>query len=76
MTTIKRFRDKYRIELREDDHNPPHVHVTGGGIDVVVDLGSGDVREERLPKAIRGEVLGWIAANLDSLREEWKKWHP
>jgi hypothetical protein len=31
MSTKYRFRDKYRIQLREKDHLPPHVHLTGGG---------------------------------------------
>ncbi|WP_252191624.1 DUF4160 domain-containing protein [Pseudomonas sp. MG-9] len=38
MTTKYRFRDKYRIQLREKDHPPPHVHPTGGGVDVMLSL--------------------------------------
>jgi len=40
MSTKHRFRDKYRIELRERDHLPPHMHLTGGGVDVVISLES------------------------------------
>jgi hypothetical protein len=39
MTTKQRFRNnKYRLEVRERDHGPAHVHLTGGGFDVIIDL--------------------------------------
>lgn len=41
MTTKQRFRNnKYRLEVRERDHGPAHVHLVGGGFDVIIDLGS------------------------------------
>ena len=36
MTTTKRFRNKYTIQVRQRDHNPPHVHFFGGGYDETV----------------------------------------
>jgi len=38
MTTKHRFRQKYRLEIREDDHLPPHAHLAGAEIDVVISL--------------------------------------
>ena len=38
MTTKQRFRNKYRLEIREDDHPPMHAHLVGGGVDVLIDL--------------------------------------
>jgi hypothetical protein len=39
MTTRQRFRNnQYRLEVRERDHGPAHVHLTGGGFDVIIDL--------------------------------------
>ena len=30
MTTLQRFRNKYRLQLREKDHEPMHIHLVGG----------------------------------------------
>ena len=39
VTTKQRFRNnKYRLEVRERDHLPMHVHLVGGGFDVLIDL--------------------------------------
>lgn len=75
MTTQQRFRrDKYRLQVRERDHNPPHVHLVGGGLDIIIDLAT--LRSEGCwPKDLRVEVLAWVAAHRDELWEEWHKWH-
>ena len=31
MTTKHRFRNKYRLEIRERDHNPAHAHLFRAG---------------------------------------------
>jgi hypothetical protein len=38
MTTKQRFRNKYRLQLREKDHEPMHVHLVGGNINAKIDL--------------------------------------
>ena len=38
MTSKKRFRNKYRLQLREKDHEPMHVHLVGGEVNVRIDL--------------------------------------
>lgn len=38
MTTKQRFRNKYRLEVREDDHLPMHAHLVGSNVDVLIDL--------------------------------------
>jgi hypothetical protein len=75
MVTKLRIRNKYRIELRERDHGPPHVHLTGGGFDVMIQL---DTLESlgRWPRGTRREALAWIEENRTKLLEDWKKWHP
>ncbi|MGF6669745.1 hypothetical protein ABIA53_003415 [Pseudomonas monsensis] len=47
MTTQYRFRDKYRIQLREKDHPPPHVHLIGGGVEVMLSLETVEVTTGR-----------------------------
>ncbi len=75
MSTKYRFREKYRIELRERDHLPPHVHLTGGGVDVVISLESVTVTQGRAPAKVVQEALTWVAANQTDLLKEWMKWH-
>ena len=33
MTTKRRFHEKYALQVRERDNNPPHVHLVDGGIE-------------------------------------------
>jgi Domain of unknown function (DUF4160) len=76
MTTKQRFRNgTFRLELRERDHGPPHVHLVGGEFDVLVELGSLKCTG-RWPRGLRAEVLEWITQHHDELMEEWQRWHP
>ena len=76
MTTKQRFRNnKYRLEVREDDHPPMHVHLAGGGIDVVISLQTLEVTQGHAPKGLMVEVLAWVGEHQQELIEEWKKWH-
>lgn len=75
MTTRHRFRNgKYRLEIREKDHLPMHVHVTGGAFDVRIDLET-LATMGRWPAGLKAEVLEWIALHRQELIEEWKRWH-
>lgn len=74
MTTKQRFRGKYRLEVREHDHNPMHVHLEGGEIRVTISLETLDVTEGTAPKSLLKEVLDWVTAHHDELVEEWNKW--
>lgn len=76
MSTKHRFRDKYRIQLRERDHLPPHVHLTGGGVDVMISLETVEVMAGHAPALILKEALEWIRAHREQLLEEWKLWYP
>lgn len=75
MTTKQRIRNKYRIELRERDHLPAHVHLAGAGVDVMIFLDSLE-SVGAWPADVKNEVLAWIEANREDLLKEWKKWHP
>lgn len=76
MSTKHRFRDKYRIQLREKDHLPPHVHLTGGGLDVLICLQWVEPMRGHAPAAVLREALEWVRAHQTELLEEWKRWHP
>lgn len=74
MTTKHRFRNKYRLEIRERDHNPAHVHLFGGGIDMVIDLVTLETTGD-CPGDLREEVMEFVKENREELLKEWHKWH-
>lgn len=76
MSTKYRFRDKYRIQLREKDHLPPHVHLTGGGLDVLICLELVEPMRGTAPAVVLRDALEWIRIHRNELMEEWKRWHP
>ena len=74
MATKQRFRNKYRLEIREDDVLPMHVHLVGGNFDVLINLQT-LACEGTFPRGLRGEVMAWVAAHRDELIKEWNRWH-
>ena len=74
MTTKQRFRNKYRLQLREKDHEPMHVHLVGGDVNVKFDLVTLELIAGHLPADLKNEVTAWLRANQTSLMEEWKTW--
>lgn len=76
MSTKYRFRDTYRIQLRERDHPPPHVHLTGSGVDVVLSLETVEVMMGRAPPLIIKESLDWVRAHQAQLLEDWQRCYP
>jgi len=76
MSTKQRFRNhKFRLELRERDHLPPHVHLTGAGLNVRISLET-LAHNGACPRDLLQEVLHWVAQHRAELLQEWKKWHP
>ena len=75
MTTQKRFQNKYRLQLREKDHFPMHIHLVGGEINVSIDLETMSVTEGEWPAELAEEVMGWVTEHRNEMIEEWKKWH-
>lgn len=75
MTTKHRLRGRYRIELRERDHLPPHVHLVGGDVNVRISLET-FACVGICPRDLCDEAVDWVKANSVSLMKEWKKWHP
>ncbi|WPC25736.1 DUF4160 domain-containing protein [Pseudomonas moraviensis] len=76
MSTRYRFRDKYRIQLREKDHPPPHVHLTGGGVDVMLSLETVEVMMGKAPPLIIREALDGVGTHQAQLLEDWKRCYP
>jgi hypothetical protein len=76
VTTQHRFRNnKYRLEIRERDHGPPHCHLVGGEVDILIELGT--LRcHGTWPRGLKAEVLAWVQDHLQDLWKEWQRWHP
>lgn len=74
MTSKKRFRNKYRLQLREKDHEPMHVHLVGGDVNVKIDLTSLRIVAGWMPMDLKREVMTWLKAHQANLIEEWKSW--
>lgn len=74
MTTKQRFRNKYRLQLREKDHEPMHVHLVGGEVNARFDLETLVLVAGSVPADLKNEVLAWLRENQAALIEEWKTW--
>lgn len=74
MTTVQRFRNKYRLQLREKDHEPMHVHLVGGEVNAKFDLATLELVAGTLPGALKAEVTDWLRNHQADLIKEWKKW--
>lgn len=75
MGTAKRF-GRIRVEIRPDDHNPPHAHVAGPEGGVFVDLESLEARGTAKALSAYAEALAWITAERDALLRLWKEMNP
>jgi len=75
MTTKKRFERIYKLELREEDHNPMHVHLSGNDVDVVISLESLKITQGEAPKSLIKKVILWLFEHREELIREWKKWN-
>jgi hypothetical protein len=74
MTTKQRFRNKYRLQLREKDHEPMHVHLVGGEVNAKFDLVSLELVAGSVPADVLHEVVAWLKENQVALIEEWQTW--
>jgi len=72
MTSKQRFRNNYRLQLREKDHEPMHVHLVGGDVNVKIDLTSLRIVAGSMPADLKREVMAWLRAHQAELIEEWK----
>ncbi len=74
VTTKHRFRNKYRLQLREKDHEPMHVHLVGGEVNAKFDLTTLALVAGTVPSGVLVEVNAWLQVNQVALIEEWKSW--
>ncbi|MGE8111649.1 DUF4160 domain-containing protein [Pseudomonas sp. NPDC086566] len=51
------------------------MHLTGGGVDVVISLETVTGTQGRAPAKVMQKALAWVATNQADLLKEWMKWH-
>ena len=71
MPELSRFHG-IKIEMRYDDHNPPHFHAFYEGYRASVDL-EGNIMAGFLPTKQRRLVLAWLELHRDELNDNWYK---
>jgi hypothetical protein len=62
---------KLKVQMFYGDHNPPHVHVYGGGYAALIRIEDGELLAGRLPYRARHRVLSWVAENREELMRVW-----
>lgn len=72
MPTFKRF-DRFRIDVRSREHNPPHFHVIGPDFEALIWLSDLQVRGGSIPRKVYAEAVTWAAAHSAELLAEWSR---
>ena len=62
---------RVKVQMFYGDHNPPHVHVYGGGHAALIRIEDGEFLAGRLPPRVRRRVLSWIAEHRQELMRIW-----
>ncbi len=61
-----------KIQMFYGDHNPPHVHVYGGGHAALIRIEEREFLSGSLPPRIRKRVFAWIAGHESELMGMWQ----
>ena len=71
MPTISRF---YGIVvfMNYNDHEPAHIHARYHGVEVVLEIGSGEVLGDLPPRALR-LLVEWADLHRDELDVNWER---
>lgn len=66
---------KYKVNQK--DHNPPHVHVEGGGASVRINLVTFEVmdKETDFSERMVQKIVQYVSENKKILIEQWVEYH-
>ena len=66
---------KYKIN--ENDHNPPHVHVIGGGSEIRINLLSLEIMDDEVQfsKSLTRHILDFVRKNRIYFLDRWEEVH-
>jgi hypothetical protein len=59
------------VPLSWHDHPPPHVHVSYGDKEALVEIATGELIEGSLPASRRAKVRQWITLHRAELQAAW-----
>ena len=77
MPTVAVFRNKLRILIFWDDHNPPHFHADYQNLRASISIETLEVEQStnprrRIPIKIQQEMLKWAKAHQSELLRAWE----
>lgn len=75
-TIVEEGRFRFVIYLRENDFEPPHVHVWVGNEDVCRIELNGEQFMDRPPPGDRRSILEAYRKHAELIRLEWDRLHP
>lgn len=78
MTRIKALSSQHlSYRINDDDHNPPHVHVEGGGASVRINLITIEVMDSQTDFSLSTlrKIIEKVRENRWLLLDEWEKKH-
>jgi len=75
VTVLRVGQLKYKVNKK--DHNPPHVHVEGGGATLRVNLLTLEVMDDstEFSKVMVRKIVTYIAEHKEELLEKWVEYH-
>lgn len=76
MVTVLRV-GQLKYKVNKKDHNPPHVHIEGGGATLRVNLLTLEVMDDTtdFSKAMVRKIVTYIAEHKEELLEKWVEYH-
>jgi hypothetical protein len=63
-----------KVQMFYGDHNPPHVHVYGGGHTALIRIEDCEFLSGSLPPRLRRRVCAWIDGHRDKLMTLWSQY--
>lgn len=76
MVTVIQLRN-LKFKINANDHNPPHVHVEGGGASVRINLVTLEIMDDETdfsPSLLR-KIEGYVLKHREELLERWAEYH-
>ena len=76
MSTVLVFRT-LKFKINANDHNPPHVHIEGGGASVRVNLKTFEIMDTKTNFSERalGRIVTYVALHSEELMSVWEEYH-
>lgn len=63
---------KFIVHTNEGKHHNPHVHAKYGEYEVSIDILTGDILVENIPKKNCKIAVEWVLSHKDKLLTDWK----